>query len=219
MPRKRSASRSSNSSSSSSSSNSSTHHARAALEAIQRVYTARSARRGAQISASNPSIATAQESSKPTQYDTLSSVHASSSTTTPPIEHPTAHRTHPNPAPALTENTPLLSTFSPVVSPLFPSTSFSSPGYAPPSEPFPDLEPGPGSPSDSSYEGLDVFGTHRLRRRWDLGASGGGGGGHLWENTRFEAWDGCLLVYFFVMFVLVIVGGGVVLIWALLHQS
>ncbi|OAG07367.1 uncharacterized protein CC84DRAFT_655706 [Paraphaeosphaeria sporulosa] len=206
MTRKRSASRRS----SGSSSNSSSHLARAALEAIQRVYTSRSV----QISPSASPTSTTRESFEPAPSDTLSSMHSSSSTITPPAGYPTAHH---QTAPAPTERTPLLSTFSPVVSPLGPSKSF-SPGHTHPPEPFPDLEPGPGSPSDSSYEGLDVFGTHQPRRRWDLGASGGGGG-QLRQNKRCEAWDACLLIYFFAVFVLVTVGGGAVLFWVLLHQS
>lgn len=212
MARKRSTSGSSSGSSSSSSSNNSTHHARAALEAIHRIHSTRNARHTTHSPPSTSPPATARASSKPTQHNNSSHTYPPTAETTPPSEssspHPLPHLAHPP-----HERTPLLPAPSPVVSPLGPSTCFLSPRSAQPPEPFPDLEPGLGSPLDSSYDGVDVFGTHvSRRRRWDLGESEG-------ENRRVEVWDGCLLGSFFVGFVVVIVGGGMVLVWALLHQS
>ncbi|KAL1612307.1 hypothetical protein SLS60_000531 [Paraconiothyrium brasiliense] len=119
------------------------------------------------------------------------------------------------------ERRPLLPLISPQVSPLV--TSFLSPRLNQPPEPFPSLSPDiePGfAPSDSSYEGLDVFGGHRPRRRWDLGLrSARGGGEQLWESRTFEQLHACSLVYFFIMFVVIVVGGGMLLVWGLLHQE
>lgn len=224
------------SSGSSSTSNDSNHHARKTREAIFRLYANRQASteflaaRGNENLArhglfeSNTSVPKRNDSGRPKLSDSDLSSTASESTIRPNPRLPLSKHAHVL-SPTLwiePERRPLLPVLSPQVSPLVtqhPILHSNRDSTHP--EPFLDLESGNHLESDSSYEGLEVFGRRlHVRRRWDLGPEQAHEQRQSWyRGFSLRDGDGLLTIYLLGVFVVGIVGGGGVLVWALLHQN
>lgn len=197
---------------------------------MDRIYIARQQRFNAtppvRFDDSHPILAIEQEQERnesPIKYsDTTPSYHSTSSEDTLNTAdqarragpaHQIPLRNAPPPSYPDPERRPLLLPLSPQVSPLV--TTVFSPGYdSRPAEPFPDLE-ADYTPSEGSYEGLDVIGGRRPRRRWDLGRQYGSD----WEGSEGSGCDAWLAILFWGMFVVVVLGGSLWLLLMVVKQG